>query len=338
MSEVEVKQSGQHTDQQLSFDDVMLHCKSDMQAVDQVVHQRLQSDVVLVNQLSHYIVNSGGKRLRPLLAVLSAKAFNYQGDMHYLLAAIIEFIHTATLLHDDVVDESALRRGNETANALFGNAASVLVGDFLYSRAFEMMVDVDDMRVMQILASTTNVIAEGEVMQLMNVHDADTSEAEYLQVIHCKTAKLFEAATQLGAVLCNRNEAEVQAMAAYGRYLGAAFQLIDDVMDYSSNSEQMGKNVGDDLAEGKPTLPLIYAIQQGTAEQAELVRSAIEKGGYDKINEVQAIIKHTGALKYTEKMARQQAQLAIAELAVLPDSKDKTLLENIARLSVYRNH
>ena len=338
MSEVEVKQSGQHTDQQLSFDDVMLHCKSDMQAVDQVVHQRLQSDVVLVNQLSHYIVNSGGKRLRPLLAVLSAKAFNYQGDMHYLLAAIIEFIHTATLLHDDVVDESALRRGNETANALFGNAASVLVGDFLYSRAFEMMVDVNDMRVMQILASTTNVIAEGEVMQLMNVHDADTSEAEYLQVIHCKTAKLFEAATQLGAVLCNRNEAEVQAMAAYGRYLGAAFQLIDDVMDYSSNSEQMGKNVGDDLAEGKPTLPLIYAIQQGTAEQAELVRSAIEKGGYDKINEVQAIIKHTGALKYTEKMARQQAQLAIAELAVLPDSKDKTLLENIARLSVYRNH
>jgi len=338
LSEVEVKQSGQHTDQQLSFDDVMLHCKSDMQAVDQVVHQRLQSDVALVNQLSHYIVNSGGKRLRPLLAVLSAKAFNYQGDMHYLLAAIIEFIHTATLLHDDVVDESALRRGNETANALFGNAASVLVGDFLYSRAFEMMVDVNDMRVMQILASTTNVIAEGEVMQLMNVHDADTSEAEYLQVIHCKTAKLFEAATQLGAVLCNRNEAEVQAMAAYGRYLGAAFQLIDDVMDYSSNSEQMGKNVGDDLAEGKPTLPLIYAIQQGTAEQAELVRSAIEKGGYDKINEVQAIIKHTGALKYTEKMARQQAQLAIAELAVLPDSKDKTLLENIARLSVYRNH
>ncbi len=338
MSEVEAKQPGQQADQQLSFDDVMLRCQADMQAVDQVVHQRLSSDVALVNQLSHYIVNSGGKRLRPLLAVLSAKAFDYQGEMHYLLAAIIEFIHTATLLHDDVVDESDLRRGNETANALFGNAASVLVGDFLYSRAFEMMVDVDDMRVMKILATTTNVIAEGEVMQLMNIHDAETSEEKYLEVIHCKTAKLFEAATQLGAILCNRNEKEVQAMALYGRYLGAAFQLIDDVMDYSSNSEQMGKNVGDDLAEGKPTLPLIYAIQQGTTEQAALIKSAIEKGGYDKIDEVQAIIQQTGALIYTEKMAQQQAQMAIDALVCLPDSENKTILENIARLSVHRNH
>ena len=316
----------------------MLRCQSDMQAVDRVVHQRLSSDVVLINQLSHYIVNSGGKRLRPLLAVISAKVFNYQGDTHYLLAAIIEFIHTATLLHDDVVDESDLRRGNETANALFGNAASVLVGDFLYSRAFEMMVDVDDMRVMNILATTTNVIAEGEVMQLMNVHDAETSEANYLEVIHCKTAKLFEAATQLGAILCNREEKEVQAMASYGRYLGAAFQLIDDVMDYSSNSEQMGKNVGDDLAEGKPTLPLIYAIQQGNAEQVAFIKSAIKKGGYDKIDGVQAIIQQTGALIYTEKMAQQQAQMAIAELAILPDSENKTMLENIARLSVRRKY
>jgi octaprenyl-diphosphate synthase len=317
---------------------VVALCRVDMQAVDQVIHQRLSSEVALVNQLSHYIVNSGGKRLRPLITLLSAKLFGYQGELHYLLAAIIEFIHTATLLHDDVVDESNLRRGNETANALFGNAASVLVGDFLYSRAFEMMIDVDDMRVMQILATTTNVIAEGEVMQLMNVHDAQTTEEKYLEVIHCKTAKLFEAATQLGAVLCNRGEKEIQAMAAYGRYLGTAFQLIDDVMDYSSDSEKMGKNVGDDLAEGKPTLPLIYAIQQGTPEQAALIKAAVEKGGYDKIEQVQGIIEQTGALSYTEKMAQQQAQLAIAELSQLPDSENKTLLENIARLSVYRNH
>ncbi len=341
MFEVEaIKQSEQQssTEQQLSFDDVMALCHADMQAVDQVIRQRLSSEVALVNQLSHYIVNSGGKRLRPLLVLLSAKSFAYQGDKHHLLAAIIEFIHTATLLHDDVVDESDLRRGNETANALFGNAASVLVGDFLYSRAFEMMVDIDNMRVMQILARTTNVIAEGEVMQLMNVHDADTTEDKYLEVIYCKTAKLFEAATQLGAVLCQRNDAEVQAMASYGRYLGTAFQLIDDVMDYSSNSEQMGKNVGDDLAEGKPTLPLIYAMQQGTAEQVAVIRSAIEKGGYDKIDEVQAIIQQTGALEYTEEMAQKQAQLAIAELAQLPDSENRTVLENIARLSVYRSH
>ena len=326
------------SDQQLKFDDVMALCHDDMQAVDQVIRQRLSSEVALVNQLSHYIINSGGKRLRPLLVLLSARSFAYSGDKHHLLAAIIEFIHTATLLHDDVVDESDLRRGNETANALFGNAASVLVGDFLYSRAFEMMVDVDDMRVMQILARTTNVIAEGEVMQLMNVHDAATTEDKYLEVIYCKTAKLFEAATQLGAVLCQRNEEEVQAMAAYGRYLGTAFQLIDDVMDYSSNSEEMGKNVGDDLAEGKPTLPLIYAMQQGTPEQAAVIKAAIEKGGYDRIDEVQAIIQCTGSLEYSEKMAQKQAQLAIDELAHLPDSESKIMLENIARLSVYRSH
>ena len=316
----------------------MTHCRDDMLAVDQVIHQRLSSDVALVNQLSHYIVNSGGKRLRPLLAVLSARVFGYQGDMHYLLAAIIEFIHTATLLHDDVVDESDMRRGNETANALFGNAASVLVGDFLYSRSFEMMVEMDDMRVMNILATTTNVIAEGEVMQLMNVHDADTTEEKYLEVIHCKTAKLFEAACQLGAILCNRDDEEIRAMAAYGRYLGTAFQLIDDVMDYTSSSEEMGKNVGDDLAEGKPTLPLIYAIQQGSQEQAKLIKTAIENGGYDHIDEVQAVIQQTGALQYTEKMAQQQAELAIAELDCLPQSDDKTLLINIARLSVHRSH
>ena len=339
MSEVDpIKQPEMQPEQKPGFDDVMALCQPDMQAVDQVIRQRLSSDVALVNQLSHYIINSGGKRLRPLLVLLSARSFAYQGEMHHLLAAIIEFIHTATLLHDDVVDESDLRRGNETANALFGNAASVLVGDFLYSRAFEMMVDVDNMRVMQILARTTNVIAEGEVMQLMNVHDAETTEEKYLEVIYCKTAKLFEAATRLGAVLCQRSEAEEQAMAAYGRYLGTAFQLIDDVMDYSSNSEQMGKNVGDDLAEGKPTLPLIYAMQQGTAEQVAVIRSAIEKGGYDQIDEVQEIIRQTGALQYTEKMAQLQAQLAIDELEHIPDSESKTMLVNVARLSVHRNH
>ena len=338
MSEEETMSAPQKNRSALNFDEVIAPCQQDMLAVDQVIHQRLSSDVALVNQLGHYIVNSGGKRLRPLLVLLSAKSFDYQGDMHHLLAAIIEFIHTATLLHDDVVDESDLRRGNETANALFGNAASVLVGDFLYSRAFEMMVEVGDMRVMQIMASTTNVIAEGEVMQLMNVHDADTSEEKYLEVIYCKTAKLFEAATQLGAILCQRNEKEVQAMAAYGRYLGNAFQLIDDVMDYRSSSEEMGKNVGDDLAEGKPTLPLIYAMQQGTEAQAAVIKTAIEKGGYDMIDEVQAIIKETGALQYTEKMAQQQAELAIAELVHLPDSENRLMMENIARLSVYRSH
>lgn len=320
------------------FDLITEQCGDDMRAVDAIIRQRLSSDVALVNQLSHYIINSGGKRLRPLLAVLSAKLFAYEGEQHYLLAAIIEFIHTATLLHDDVVDESELRRGNETANAMFGNAASVLVGDFLYSRAFEMMVDVKSMRVMEILATTTNVIAEGEVMQLMNVHDAEISEAHYLDVIHCKTAKLFEAATQLGAVLCNRSQQEEQALAAYGRHLGTAFQLIDDVMDYTSDSDTMGKNVGDDLAEGKPTLPLLYAMQNSNAEQSALIRSAIEQGGYDMIDEVQAIIKGTGALAYTEEMAQKEAEYAISQLACIADSESKKILIELARLSVHRNY
>ncbi len=312
-------------------------CESEMAAVDGIIRQRLASDVVLVNQLSHYIINAGGKRLRPLLAVLSARVFGYRGDRHFLLAAIIEFIHTATLLHDDVVDESDLRRGNETANAVFGNAASVLVGDFLYSRAFEMMVDVGEMRVMDILANTTNVIAEGEVMQLMNVHDAEISEAHYLEVIHCKTAKLFEAATRLGAVLCGREADEEAAMAAYGRHLGTAFQLIDDVMDYSSDSEAMGKNVGDDLAEGKPTLPLIYAMRHSDPAQSALIRQAIEKGGYEMIDQVQAVIEQCGALDYTAKMAEREAAQAIDQLAFLPESDSKAMLEQLARLSVHRN-
>lgn len=308
-----------------------------MDAVNKVILERLSSEVVLVNQLGHYIIDSGGKRLRPMLAVLAARAYGYEGTNHQLLAAIVEFIHTATLLHDDVVDESDLRRGQETANAMFGNAASVLVGDFLYSRAFEMMVDINSMRVMEILANATNVIAEGEVMQLMNVHDAETSETRYMEVIYCKTAKLFEAATRLGAVLCDRPKEEEEAIAHYGMHLGTAFQLIDDVLDYSSSSEDMGKNVGDDLAEGKPTLPLIYAMEQGNEAQSALIRKAIEQGGYDMIDEVQAVILQTGALDYTRNVAQQEADKAIEQLAHLPDSEYKQALEILALFSVQRS-
>jgi len=321
----------------LNSEEINVLCQEDMAGVNQVIRQRLQSDVALVNQLGHYIIDSGGKRFRPLLVLLSARAHGYESTLHHILAAIIEFIHTATLLHDDVVDESSLRRGKETANELFGNAASVLVGDFLYSRAFEMMVDVDSMKVMAILANTTNVIAEGEVMQLMNVHDADTTEERYIDVIHCKTAKLFEAATRLGAVLCDRNEQQEMAMARYGMHLGTAFQLIDDVLDYTSSSDDMGKNVGDDLAEGKPTLPLIYAINKGTPEESRLIRTAIEKGGYDYIDDVQAIIHSTGALDYTASVAGKEADLALNELGHLEDSDFKQALVSLAHLSVDRN-
>lgn len=322
----------------MQIDTIKTLMADDMNAVDAVIQQRLSSEVVLVNQLSHYIVNSGGKRLRPLLSLLASQAYGYQGEHHHTLAAIIEFIHTATLLHDDVVDESDMRRGRETANALFGNAASVLVGDFLYSRAFEMMVDVDSMRIMQILAETTNVIAEGEVMQLMNCNDADTTEQRYLDVIHAKTAKLFEAATRLGAVLCQRPQDEENAMASYGMHLGTAFQLIDDVLDYSSSSEEMGKNVGDDLAEGKPTLPLIYAMRNGTAEQSAIVRKAIEEGGLEYLEQVMDAIRHTGAIEYTEQTARQEAELAIQQLQHLPESDYKAAMITLARYSVDRDY
>jgi len=321
----------------MQIDNIKALVAEDMQAVDAVIQHRLSSEVVLVNQLSQYIVNSGGKRLRPLLSLMSSQAYGYKGEHHHTLAAIIEFIHTATLLHDDVVDESELRRGRETANALFGNAASVLVGDFLYSRAFEMMVDVGSMKVMQILAETTNVIAEGEVMQLMNCHDAGTTEQRYLDVIHAKTAKLFEAATRLGAVLCDRPASEEQAMASYGMHLGTAFQLIDDVLDYSSSSEEMGKNVGDDLAEGKPTLPLIYAMRNGTEEQSKVVRKAIEEGGLNYLDQVMDAIRQTGAIEYTEKTAQQEAKLAIQQLEHLPASEYKEAMTWLAKYSVDRS-
>ncbi len=312
--------------------------KSDMEAVNDVIQARLHSEVALINQLSHYIINSGGKRLRPLLTLLTAKAFDYKGEQHIEISAIIEFIHTATLLHDDVVDSSEMRRGQDTANHIWGNEASVLVGDFLYSRAFEMMVDIKNMRVMEVLAHATNTIAEGEVLQLLNCHDADTTEERYLEVIYSKTAKLFEAATQLGAIISNRPEVEENAMATYGMHLGTAFQLVDDVFDYSSNATEIGKNIGDDLAEGKPTLPLIYAMRTGSAKQAQIIRSAIENGGREKIKAVIEAVNATGAITYTATMARHEADLAIEALTNINPSPYKDALLMLADFSVNRTH
>lgn len=318
--------------------DITTLIAADMQAVDSLIQQRLQSDVVLISQLSHYIIGNGGKRLRPALVLLSAGAFGYSGPHHYQLAAIVEFIHTATLLHDDVVDASEMRRGHETANAVWGNEASVLVGDFLYSRAFEMMVEIDQMRVMDILSHATNTIAEGEVMQLLNCHDADTTEQRYLDVIHSKTAKLFEAAARLGALIAGSDETTEQAMAAYGMHLGTAFQLIDDVLDYSASAEQMGKNIGDDLAEGKPTLPLIYAMRNGRPEQAQVVREAIEKGGRDNIEAVMAAVESTGAIDYTARSARDEAHKAAAALENIPASPYRDAMLALAEFSVNRKY
>jgi len=311
---------------------------ADMAAVDSTIRDRLRSEVVLVNQVSEYIINGGGKRLRPALVVLSAKAFGYHGPHHHMLAAVVEFIHTATLLHDDVVDESALRRGRATASALFGNAASVLVGDFLYSRAFQMMVEVGDMRVMQTLADATNTIAEGEVLQLLNCHDAGVDAANYLHVIHCKTAKLFEAAMRLGAILAGAGEAMERAAAEYGMRLGTAFQLVDDVLDYSGEEQETGKNLGDDLAEGKPTLPLIYAMQRGTAQQSAVVRAAIEDGDIARFAEVLQVIKATGALEYTRAQAQNEAQAACAAIYALPDTHYKESLLQLAAFAASRQY
>ncbi len=308
-----------------------------MQAVDAVIRKRLHSDVVLVRQVAEYIINAGGKRLRPALVLLCAGALGYNGSRHHELAAIIEFIHTATLLHDDVVDESDLRRGRKTANALFGNAASVLVGDFLYSRAFQMMIEVGDMRIMRVLSDATNIIAEGEVLQLMNCHDADVDEERYLQVIRYKTAKLFEAASQLGAIIGGADSATERSLADYGTHLGTAFQLIDDVLDYSGAEAETGKHLGDDLAEGKPTLPLIYVMQNGTPDQAECVRKAIEHGGREDFPAVLAAIRATGALEHTQKQARAEAERATAALESLPASTHKDSLLELSAFAVARS-
>ncbi len=322
----------------MSLDRVNALIASDMQRVNELIQDRLRSEVALINQLSLYIIKSGGKRLRPVLVLLASGACGYKGNNHYILAAIVEFIHTATLLHDDVVDASELRRGHDTANAIWGNEASVLVGDFLYSRAFQMMVDVKSMRVMEILADATNTIAEGEVMQLLNCNDADTTEERYLHVIRSKTAKLFEAASQLGAVINQRPCAEENALADYGMHLGTAFQLIDDVLDYNASPEETGKNIGDDLAEGKPTLPLIYAMRTGTAKQATLVRNAIETGGRDNIDAVMEAINSTGALAYTTELAQQETSRAIDKLSEIPSSEYKDALLTLADFAVDRSY
>jgi octaprenyl-diphosphate synthase len=322
----------------MSVDELRQLVDEDVQAVDELIRTRLSSDVALINQLSHYIINNGGKRLRPLLVLLAARACQYQGDQHINLAAVIEFIHTATLLHDDVVDASKLRRGNMTANAVWGNQAAVLVGDFLYSRAFEMMVEANDMYIMEVMSHTTNTIAEGEVLQLLNCHDAETTEARYLEVVSRKTAKLFEAAARIGAILGGQPDATETALASYGMHLGIAFQLVDDVLDYSASSEDTGKNLGDDLAEGKPTLPLIHAINTGTPEQARLIRKAIENGGHDNMSTVCATIESTGGIPYTAQAAQREADLAIAALDPLPASPYKEALYSLAEFSVNRTY
>ena len=308
----------------------------DMTEVDKVIRARLHSEVVLVRQVSEYIIHSGGKRLRPALVVLAAKALGYRGPNHHEMAAVVEFIHTATLLHDDVVDGSDLRRGRDTANALFGNAASVLVGDFLYSRAFQMMVGVHNMRVMEVLSEATNVIAEGEVLQLMNCNDPDIDEAAYLQVIRYKTAKLFEAAGRLGAIVNGAPREIEDALGNYGMHLGTAFQIVDDVLDYSGDRDLIGKNVGDDLAEGKPTLPLLFAMKHGTPDEAELIRQAILAGDASRFTEILGIVQRTGALDHAQRQAQAEADLASRALECLPDSQYKMALLELSSFAVAR--
>lgn len=310
----------------------------DMLAVNQLIQEQVKSDVVLINQLGFYIVNSGGKRLRPLLTVLAAKALNIQNNNHHTLAAIIEFIHTATLLHDDVVDESTMRRGRQTANAVFGNQASVLVGDFLYSRAFQMMVELQQMKVMDILSDATNRIAQGEVMQLMNCNDPETTEESYFEVIYSKTARLFEAATQLAAVLTNQDPKIEKAMQDYGKHLGTAFQLIDDVLDYTADEGEMGKKAGDDLAEGKPTLPLLHAMWNTNKDNAQLIKHAIENAdGMPHFDQILQIMQNAGSIAYTQKCAVEEANRAKKAVSVLPDSEYKKALIGLADLSVNRS-
>jgi octaprenyl-diphosphate synthase len=318
--------------------EVLTALNAEMLEVDAVIAKRLNSDVALIQQIGHYIVHAGGKRMRPKLVLLFANALGFQGASRFELAAVVEFIHTATLLHDDVVDESSLRRGKPTANALFGNAASVLVGDFLYSRSFQMMVSVKHARVMEVLAEATNVIAEGEVLQLMNMRDPDITVDDYLRVIRFKTAKLFEASARLGAVLTNSSNEVEEACAGYGRAMGTAFQLIDDVLDYSGDTQELGKNVGDDLREGKTTLPLLIAMERGTPEQRELIRHAIEHGELERLGDIVKIVTSTGALDATRQAARAEAEQAQKCLDALPPSKWREALLEFSAQSVDRSH
>lgn len=325
-------------DTEVNFDTLKELTREEAKAVDRLIIDSLSSDVVLINQMGHYIVGSGGKRLRPMLLLLAGKALGTITENHLTLAAVIEFIHTATLLHDDVVDESDLRRGKESANAVWGNAASVLVGDYLYSSAFEMMVRTGNMRVMEILSGTTTAIAEGEVLQLLNCNNPETTESQYLEVIGRKTAILFSAATRLAAVVSGVELEIEEGLAQYGQHLGIAFQLIDDALDYTSNKEEMGKNLGDDLAEGKPTLPLIHAIENNNTEDAAIIIDAIRNGNRDAFDKIYEIVQKSKSIAYTEICAEQQAQNAIDALKVLPDSKYKEALVMLAKFSVQRNY
>lgn len=320
----------------MSLADLITPIAEDMKAVDAVIRSRLNSDIVLIRTIGEYIIGAGGKRMRPALLLMVARAMGYEGTQHHLLAAVVEFIHTSTLLHDDVVDESDLRRGRSTANAVFGNAASVLVGDYLYSRSFEMMVEVNSMRVMQVMSQATTVIAEGEVLQLLNVHDPEVSLARYLQVVRYKTAKLFEAAAQVGAILAHATPEQEEAAAAYGRHIGTAFQLIDDVLDYSGDAVALGKNVGDDLREGKPTMPLIRVMEVGTAAQQQLIRDAIKTGEAD-FAAVANAIQETDALEHTRRAAIAEAEKASMALGLFPVSEYRETLLKFSSFAVERD-
>ncbi|ARJ41445.1 octaprenyl diphosphate synthase [Pantoea alhagi] len=310
----------------------------DMAAVNETILSQLNSDVSLINQLGYYIISGGGKRIRPMIAILAARALGYEGKQHVTIAALIEFIHTATLLHDDVVDESDMRRGKATANAAFGNAASVLVGDFIYTRAFQMMTSLGSLRILALMSEAVNVIAEGEVLQLMNCNDPDITEESYMRVIYSKTARLFEAAAQSSGILAGATEAQEQGLQDYGRYLGTAFQLIDDLLDYSADGQTLGKNVGDDLSEGKPTLPLLHAMRHGNAQQTAMIREAIEQGnGRHLLDPVLEAMRQCGSLEWTRSRAEQEADKAIAALQVLPESPWRSALEALAHMAVQRD-
>ncbi|QIQ20804.1 octaprenyl diphosphate synthase [Zophobihabitans entericus] len=322
----------------LSLEQIIELIADDLSQVNAVIQQQLNSDVVLINQLGSYIISGGGKRVRPIIALLGAKALDYTGDKHITAAAFIEFIHTATLLHDDVVDESSLRRGKSTANVLFGNAASVLVGDYIYTRSFQMMTSIGSLDVLKVMSSATNVIAEGEVLQLMNCNDSNTTEDQYMQVIYSKTARLFEASSHTAAIIAGANQTQQNALQDYGRYIGTAFQLIDDLLDYSAkDAAALGKNLGDDLNEGKPTLPLLHAMNNTTPEDAKLIKDAIENGnGRHLLDRVLHIMQECGSLEYTYQKAQQEAEKASKAIDILPDSVYKTALQSLAMISVKR--